>query len=147
MKPRPSLLVIEEDCLLLMRYNYNGRRVYGIPGGNPDEGESLQDALIRELREELQVAVQPGDMIFSAETVRPGKPDAHVLHCLFEGKILEGRPALDPAETTAAAIEWIPVRELETLHLYPHLGKAIAQWHREQLPHKTYLGAILQPWA
>lgn len=139
-------MIIEDDRLLLMRYNYNGRRVYGIPGGNPDEGESLQDTLVRELEEELQVSVLPGDLLFTAETVRPGKQDVHVLHCLFEGSILKGRPVLNPAETTAAAAEWIPVAELETMHLYPHLGKAIAQWHHEQLPHKTYLGAILQPW-
>lgn len=139
-------MIIEDDRLLLMRYNYSGRTVYGIPGGNPDEGESLHDTLVRELREELQVTVRPGTLVFAAETLRPGNPDNHVLHCLFEGTIPEGGPLLDPSETSAAAVEWVPVAELENLHLYPHLGKQILRWHRQQLPHVVYLGPILQPW-
>lgn len=146
MKPRPSLLIFDQDCLLLMRYHYGDHRVYGIPGGNPDEGESLQEALVRELSEELQVKATPGDLVFLAETVRPGQAAGHVLHCVFEGRITEGEAALNPQETTAAALEWVPVNELDKLHLYPHLGKQIAKWYRERLPHTIYLGALMQPW-
>lgn len=146
MKVRPSILIIENDRLLLLRYDYDGNSVFGIPGGNPDTGEPLQEALVRELREELGVSVLPGDLVFSAETARPGAEGGHTLHCLFEGSILQGRPGVNPEETSAAAAEWIAMEELEKLHLYPHLGKQILQWHRRQLPHKIYQGAIPQPW-
>lgn len=129
-----------------MRYNYSERMVFGIPGGNPEEGETLHETLVRELKEELRITVCPGDLLFEVETSRPGEPGKHTLHCLFTGEILDGEPSLNQAETSAAAVEWVDIAELEALHLYPHLGKQIVQWHREQLPHQIYLGAILQPW-
>lgn len=149
MKVRPSILLINDEKLLLMRYDYGGRMVFGIPGGNPGEGETLHETLIRELREELRLVVEPGELLFTAETTRPGssgEPADSTLHCLFQGDISKGEPHLDPAETTAEAAEWVGIGDLETLHLYPHLGKQILQWYREHLPHKTYLGAVLQPW-
>lgn len=146
MKPRPAILIVEKEQLLLMRYRYGNHTVYGIPGGNPDEGESLQDALIRELQEELQVRIRPGRLLFLAETVRPGQASAHVLHCLFEGTITEGIPTLNPAETSAAAVEWVPLAELEKLHLYPQLGKQINAWYQQEQSPPVYLGPVAQPW-
>ena len=41
----------------------NGRRVLGLPKGHPDRGETLEQAALREVREEAGVEVEPlGDL-------------------------------------------------------------------------------------
>jgi len=40
------------------------------PGGKAEKGESLPDALVRELYEELSVKVTPGEILYKTETDR-----------------------------------------------------------------------------
>ena len=38
MKVRPSVVIVENNCVLLMRYRYGQTDVYNLPGGNVDNG-------------------------------------------------------------------------------------------------------------
>lgn len=53
-------VIIRDRKLLLARAR--GKDVFVAPGGKLEPGESAADALIRELREELEVEVWPGDL-------------------------------------------------------------------------------------
>ena len=52
---------------------------YMMPGGHVDEGEKVLDAAVRELKEELNIIVQPKDLEF--KLVKPEK--SHI--CFFFG--------------------------------------------------------------
>lgn len=52
---RVGMAVIDEEKLLMVRKK--GSNYWQIPGGHVEEGETSVEALTRELREELQVAV------------------------------------------------------------------------------------------
>lgn len=60
-------------------------------GGKTEAGETLEDALIRECREELDITVSVGD-IFTQ--VIHEYPDIHIRLTLFNCKIAEGTPKL-----------------------------------------------------
>ena len=60
-------------------------------GGKVEEKESMEDALIRECREELDIAVSVGD-IFTQ--VLHEYPDIHIRLTLFHCTIAEGTPKL-----------------------------------------------------
>ena len=78
--------------LLVVRENIPGRHTFIIPGGRPEVGESNEDTLRRELREELQVAVKSfeyfGDYEEKAEF-----EDALLQMKVFKVKV-EGQPTI-----------------------------------------------------
>jgi len=139
MTVRPALLLRRAGTLLTLRYRYGTADVYGLPGGNPDPGETLTETLVRELREELGLTVRVGALVLAGEVIFPGKKEA--LHCLFEGEIEAGEPVLNPTETSALEVTWLPLSQLPTFNLYPNVGAAILS-----IPPGGYLGRIDQPW-
>jgi 8-oxo-dGTP diphosphatase len=48
-----GLVFDDDDCVLLVRYEFPTATVWGLPGGGLEPGESELDGLRRELREEL----------------------------------------------------------------------------------------------
>ncbi|MFC5410660.1 NUDIX domain-containing protein [Larkinella bovis] len=125
MKVRPAVLLIENNHVLLLHYRYGDADVYCLPGGNPDKGETLEHTLVRELQEELGVEVEIGPVAFFGEVIAPETDKPDVLHVVFAGQLIGGIPQLNPAETTARAIAWKPVSQLDALNLYPNVGRNI----------------------
>lgn len=58
-------------------------------GGKVEEGETLEDALIRECREEIGVTVKPGDIFMEVDHEYP---DITIHLTLFNAEITEGIP-------------------------------------------------------
>lgn len=81
-------------------------------GGKVELGESLEEALIRECREELDITVAPRDVFME---VIHEYPDLTVRLTLFNATIAEGTPkALEHHD-----IRWITVREIDGLEFCP----------------------------
>ena len=81
-------------------------------GGKVEPGERLEDALIRECREELDITVAPRDVFME---VIHEYPDLTVRLTLFNATIAEGTPK--PLEHHD--IRWITVREIDGLEFCP----------------------------
>ena len=83
--------MIEKDGKLLITRRREGTHLSGLwefPGGKPEPGEALEDALRREIREELDAAVSVGERI---ETVDWQYPDKRVSLVFFRCGV-EGEP-------------------------------------------------------
>lgn len=82
------------------------------PGGKIEPGESREQALARELKEELSIDVSVGDYLCS---VNHDYPNFHLLmHCFF-CKIIGGKPTLLEHESAKwlgfqdfRSVEWLP---------------------------------------
>lgn len=142
MKIRPALLVVQENRLLVMRYTYSGGMRWNLPGGNLELGESVVPALQREWKEELNVDVEVGQLLVVGETDRSGQ---RTLHMVFEGRIIQGEPTIQPQETTAEAVDWLSVQEIESVPLYPAIQDWLKMYWEGKNP-PQYAGVLPQIW-
>lgn len=144
MNVRPSICIIENNCLLTMHYRYGDTDVYNLPGGNLEFGEKMAECLARELEEELGVRIAVGEMLCLAEVVIEEKQE-QTLHAIFRGEITNGTPIPNPAETTTLGIKWLPISELADIHLYPAIAQDLRKAINGELPN-PFLGRVVQPW-
>lgn len=126
---RTAVVIIEDSKVaLIKRVNERGT-LYLFPGGGVETGETLQDAAIREAREELGVTVRLDDLLC---TVHFGGAEryyfaAHISAGMFgTGK---GEELSLPAESEFGSYDpaWLPRAELSQHDVYPvHLARLIA---------------------
>ena len=81
-------------------------------GGKVEPGETKEQALIRECREELAVTLKVGDLFME---VLHEYPDLTVRLSLFHAEIAEGMPQMLEHND----IRWITVEEIDTLEFCP----------------------------
>ncbi len=82
------------------------------PGGKIEENESPEDALIREIKEELDAVISVGDLI---TTVEYDYPKFHLSMDCFLAQVIEGELILKEAEAakwltkeTINSVDWLP---------------------------------------
>jgi ADP-ribose pyrophosphatase YjhB (NUDIX family) len=144
MKIRPAVIIIEDEKILTMHYQYGGQDVFNLPGGNLEFGESLMLALTRELTEELGIEVEIGELMMVGEVHFP-EPQKQTIHFIFEGKIVNGTPTLNPQHTSALAIRWLSIHELARVNLYPNIRESLKEYLSGNL-HDKYIGKLEQNW-
>ena len=81
-------------------------------GGKVEPGETKEEALIRECREELAVILSVGDVFMD---VTHEYPDLTVHLTLFNASIAEGTPQ----KLEHNDLKWITVQEIDTLPFCP----------------------------
>lgn len=81
-------------------------------GGKVEPGETREQALVRECREELDVIVVPGEVFM--EVVHE-YPDLTVHLTLFHAQLSEG----EPKALEHNALRWITVQEIDQLAFCP----------------------------
>ena len=82
------------------------------PGGKIEAGESPQDALVREIREELDTGIEVGEKLADIEY---DYPDFHLSMACFSCRILSGEPVLKEHESA----RWLLPEELDTVRWLP----------------------------
>jgi 8-oxo-dGTP diphosphatase len=100
-----GLLVVRENRLLLCRKRY-GTDLLILPGGKPDEGETEEQALEREIGEELGTTVSALAPFGTYEDEAAGDP-RRVRISLYTG-VLGGEPA---ASGEIAELVWFGARD------------------------------------
>lgn len=144
MNIRPAILIIQDNKILTMQYRYGDADVYNLPGGNVEFGETMSDTLAREMVEELNIEVTVNELITIGEVFFP-ENKKHTLHALFKGKIINGDPIINPAETSALAVKWLNINDLPNINLYPNITNTIVKYLNNQLEN-PYIGQINQQW-
>ena len=86
------------------------------PGGKIESGECPQEALVREIREELDAKIEVGDLL---ETVEWDYPDFHLtMHCFICSLLSESlhlnehEAATWLTKETLHSVKWLPADEV-----------------------------------
>lgn len=139
---RVATLIEQNDKVLLIEHQKNGKRYWLLPGGGVEFGESLAEGAKRELLEETHLTVAPGDLLFVSETIAPDN-SRHVVHLVLEAKIIAGTPLVGD-EDRLVQTKFFPVDELANLTMHPPIVAAIAEYvkgkHKQSRP--IYLGPL-----
>ena len=142
---RVSLLLRWQDRVLLCRQEKPGKEYWLLPGGGVEAGETLEEALHRELGEELGLwdTLQVEGPIAVAESIAPGwrSGDRHVVHVVF-GADLSDR-SLEDFETHDASVRGLrlfAIEEMQEIVLHPPMKRFVQRW-RPGDP-SVYLGSL-----
>ena len=82
------------------------------PGGKVEAGETPEEALKREIEEELETEIEVGEYI---TTIEHDYPDFHLSMRCYRCRITEGRPVLLEHE----AARWLTADELDSVAWLP----------------------------
>src|SRR6202453_5126821 len=117
MHVRVTGVVIEDDRILLLNQDTDTGRSWSLPGGKAEDGETLAAALVREMREETGLDVEPGRLLYVCDHL-PGD-GTHVVHLTFEARRTGGT-----AGGVTAGRDTRPIRGVEFVKLaeLPSLG-------------------------
>ncbi|MBT0768552.1 NUDIX hydrolase [Kineosporia sp. J2-2] len=108
-----GILTDDQGRLLLLDQDTDSGRSWSLPGGKVELGETLAGALVREMREETGLVVEPDRLLYVCDYLPGG--DKHVVHMTFETQRTGG----DVGDVTVGAdtspirgVQFVPVADL-----------------------------------
>ncbi|HET7428836.1 MAG TPA: NUDIX hydrolase [Gaiellales bacterium] len=129
---RVAALIRRGDSVLLCNHTKLGRSYWLLPGGGVEEGESLHEALLRELDEECSLrAVTLEGPIAIAESISPADqwPRKHVVHLVFAGVVPDDQFAGIASDDAAIrGHRLVSLSELPSLDVRPPIHRFLERW-------------------
>lgn len=139
-------MVVHEGRLLLIRKRDQAGDYYIFPGGGQEHGESLDQTLTREVREETGYAVEAGDLVVARDYIganhefRADSSHFHQVELYFSAKLCgPEQGAAELPDSGQIGIEWVPLEQVRTLRIYP---LALRDVFAGQMPARIYAGDV-----
>jgi ADP-ribose pyrophosphatase YjhB (NUDIX family) len=112
-----GVIIEDDDRILVLNQDTDTGRSWSLPGGKVEEGETIHDALVREMPEETGLDVESGRLLCVCDHL-PGS-GTHVVHLTFEARRSGGT-----AGQAMAGLDTRPIRGVEFVKIadLPSLG-------------------------
>ena len=121
---RAAAVLVRNRKILVQREKDGGE--YALPGGHVQIGETLEDCLMRELREETGISVRCRRMLWSEECFwQWNGRRAHNVTFYFLTELTEGSAVPDEEsfseqkDNSNVVFGWLPIDELANVTIYP----------------------------
>jgi mutator protein MutT len=111
-----AIAIDEERLLMVRRGRGPAAGSWSLPGGRVERGETLAEAVVRELEEETGIESVCGPLLGWVERI---DAEDHFVILDFEVDVLEG--AEPRAGDDAAEARWVPLDEVSGLNVVPGL--------------------------
>lgn len=131
-------IVINKDRILLNEFG--GGKYYNIPGGGVEPGETVKQAVIREVLEESGLSVTVEDLIFVLEYepnncsfIYGEKPQISlVFRCFLNGDDsikLPSVPDINPDNPEMSSeSKWVPISDLDKINYVPYIHEQLMKY-------------------
>ena len=138
---RVSVIIInDKQEILLVQHRKVNRYYWVLPGGRIEYGEDFATCAVRELKEETNLDVKFGKVVFLSEAIAPDR-SRHIINIYATGEVLGGELKLGD-EPMLADVAYKPILELEKITLYPPVADQIIQAYKEGFNNLKYLGNL-----
>ena len=110
--------MVKDNKILLIRRFKNGEEYWVLPGGGVEDGENLDEALTREVREETCLDLLKYDFLGSCEE----EGSEHYFYsCVLDNGVPEigGPEKENNCKTNTYVLEWILINEVKKMSVYP----------------------------
>jgi 8-oxo-dGTP pyrophosphatase MutT (NUDIX family) len=136
MRNRSAIILIEDNKLALIERYRAEKHYFAFPGGGVDQGESPQQAAIREAEEELGIVVEVKQQV--AEVFFNGNTQYYFLAEKLSGEFGTGTGEeygeYDPVHGTYHPI-WMPLADVLTQNVLPReLADLVVRFEKEGWP-------------
>jgi len=103
---RVAPIVVRDHALLLVRHVKGDRTYWLLPGGGVDYGETLGEALLREIKEETNLDTELGELVMVNDSIPPDG-HRHVVNLYFTARVTGGE-LRKGAESNLAELRFVP---------------------------------------
>lgn len=143
LRQRAGAIIIRDGSVLLIHRHRHGNEYYVLPGGGIEEGESPEEAVIRELREEAGVDIRVGDLLNQSVNL-----DCNQYQYFFACTLIENgkRPEWQERDRVRSDnqywFEWIDVDTVEQCPLQPDWIKPVLLANGREVAQPGEIAAI-----
>jgi len=121
-----AAIVRDGQVLLVRRARAPASGLFSLPGGVVEAGETLHEAVVREVHEETGIAIEPVALAGVRETIvrdQEGRVERHFVILPFAARWIAGEPNLNEELSEA---RWVDPGEIMDLPTTPGLADIVA---------------------
>ncbi|MDP2182917.1 MAG: NUDIX hydrolase [Actinomycetota bacterium] len=142
---RVAALLLLGDSVVTVRHRAGNATYHLLPGGGVDWGESLGQALIREVAEETGLTCAVGRPVVVNDTIAPDG-SRHIINITFECSVTGGAITDEPLDPRVEAVDLVAPSALGGLDLRPPIASHLLEALDRKASHGAiYVGSIYTP--
>ncbi len=127
-----ALIKDKKGKILLVQQTKKNSSYWLLPGGGIEFGETAEEALQRELKEELSLQVVQSEFLLLNESIDPLKKK-HLVQLVFQTKVKELVPTLSPKEKAISGFGYFTPKEILDMDLRPNIKKFFSKKANTQI--------------
>ncbi len=124
MRQRVGVFILNNGDILLIHRVREGKEYYAVPGGGVEERETVEEAAIREIKEETGLDIILGDNVGALEA--DGEKEIFFVAKSFTGEVSLGGPERERnSPANSYQLEWIARENLRSLNFRPEIREIL----------------------
>lgn len=112
-----AVLFDNDRVLLVKRSNDPAKGMWAVPGGKIQPGETMQQALVREIKEETGLVIEVGDIVYVFDVIKHNEKNKITFHYVIIDFLCDLTSGELRAGDDAQEARWISRRELNQLNV------------------------------